>query len=272
MAVDAFFYHKLVVVPWNIVAYNIFSGSDRGPDIFGTEPASFYIKNLLLNFNVWAILAILSGPILILKYLFSAQTISKFNLMRSLFFVIPFYMWLAIFSPQAHKEERFMYPAYPFLGLNAAIALHDLLSWIGNVNPRTIIGRIPARLKLVLISTSILLAVEAGLFRTLGMITAYRAPLQIYSALGPSNVVKDGTTVCLGKEWYRFPSSFFLPDGARARFIESEFDGLLPGAFSEAKVGFGFFPGTWLVPAGMNDRNIPDPGKYVSCAQGYPQN
>lgn len=49
----------------------------------------------------------------------------------------------------------------------------------------------------------------------------------------------------------------------RAQFIKSEFDGLLPGQYNEAAIGFGLFPGTWLVPAGMNDKNEEDPGKYV---------
>lgn len=70
--------------------------------------------------------------------------------------------------------------------------------------------------------------------------------------------------MCLGKEWYRFPSSFNLPHGVHAKFIKSEFTGLLPGEFDEAKIGFGLFPGTWLVPPGMNDENLEDPGKYVS--------
>ena len=49
----------------------------------------------------------------------------------------------------------------------------------------------------------------------------------------------------------------------RAKFVKSEFDGLLPGQYNEAEIGFGFFPGTWLVPPGMNDQNIEDPGKHV---------
>ena len=49
----------------------------------------------------------------------------------------------------------------------------------------------------------------------------------------------------------------------KAKFIKSDFAGLLPGEFSEAKTGFGFFPGAWLEPSGMNDKNIEDPGKYV---------
>ena len=76
-------------------------------------------------------------------------------------------------------------------------------------------------------------------------------------------MARAGDTVCFGKDWYRFPSSYFLPKGMHAKFVKSEFAGLLPGEFSEAKTGFGFFPGTWLVPRGMNDRNVEDPGKYV---------
>ena len=85
----------------------------------------------------------------------------------------------------------------------------------------------------------------------------------MYKPLHNAGVAKSGEFVCLGKEWYRFPSSFVLPHGVRPKFIKSEFSGLLPGEFSEANVGFGLFPGTWLVPRGMNDENIEDPGKYV---------
>ncbi len=157
-----------------------------------------------------------------------------------------------------------MYPAYPFLGLNAAMAFHIVLSFVGSSNPNTLFGRVPARLKLVFASGFVILAIDAGVLRTIGMLTAYRAPLQIYGALQKPGMSRPGETVCFGKEWYRFPSSYFLPNGMRAKFVKSAFDGLLPGEFNEAKVGFGLFAGTWLIPPGMNDQNIEDPGKYVS--------
>ncbi|MCJ1380948.1 mannosyltransferase [Xylographa soralifera] len=263
VAVDTFFYHKLVFVPWRIISYNIFSGAGRGPDIFGTEPFDFYIRNLLLNFNVWFILALCAGPLLVLQYVLRLEPSTRFTLMRSAFFVSPFYMWLAIFSAQAHKEERFMYPAYPFLGLNAAIALHSILGYVGNANPKKLMGMIPAKLKFAVVLASVVLAIDIGVLRTLGVVSAYRAPLQIYSALQQSDTARNGGVVCLGKEWYRFPSSYFLPNGMHAKFIRSAFNGLLPGEFNEAKVGFGIFAGTWLIPPGMNDQNLPDPGKYV---------
>lgn len=262
-SIDAFFYHKLTIVPLRLVLYNIFSDPSRGPAIFGTEPWHYYPRNLLLNFNLFFLLALASFPLLIIQsILLPHGTTTRQTLLRTLFLLTPFYLWLTIFTLQPHKEERFLYPAYPFLALNASIALHMLLTWLGSSNPRTLIGRIPPRLKLALILPILLTALNISLLRTLGTITAYQAPLNIYSAL-PTQNITEGDTLCLGKDWYRLPSSHFLPTPIHARFVRSHFHGLLPGQFSEAKTGFGLFPGTWLVPSGMNDINKEDPGKYV---------
>ena len=269
--IEAFFYHKAVLVPWNIVSYNIFSGSGKGPDIFGTEPADFYVRNLLLNFNVWTLLALAAGPILALQYVRRRHT-SALGVFRSLILTSPFYMWLGIFSFQSHKEERFMFPVYPFLALNAAIALHTLLGWFGTADPRTLIGRIPVPLKLAAVGSAVCGAMILGWLRTIGNVTAYQAPLKVYGELAHVSGAGAQTSVCLGKEWYRFPTSYFLPNNIHARFVKSEFRGLLPGQFSEAKTGFGLFPGTWLIPSGMNDQNIEDPSKYVRAPLGVPPN
>ena len=193
---------------------------------------------------------------------------SRQNLMRGLIFVAPLYIWLAIFSIQAHKEERFMYPVYPSIALNAAFSLHVLLSLFGSSNPQSMVGRISPQIKLAIVGTGMLAAVSAGIWRATGIATAYSAPLQVYTPLQSPGVARSGDTVCLGKEWYRFPSSYHLPKGVRAKFVKSEFSGLLPGEFREANIGFGVYPGTWLVPPGMNDENREDPGKYVSASLG----
>ena len=185
------------------------------------------------------------------------------TLLRMWVFISPFYIWIAIFTTQPHKEERFMYPAYPFLALNAAIGLHIILAYVGSTNPKELIGKIPAKLKLAVIMSAIVFSLNLGLLRIVATVTAYQAPLQIYQALEAPGMARPGDTVCFGKDWYRFPSSYFLPNGMRAKFVKSEFSGLLPGEFSEAKTGFGFFAGTWLIPPGMNDRNKEDLGKYV---------
>jgi alpha-1,2-mannosyltransferase len=155
-----------------------------------------------------------------------------------------------------------MYPAYPLISLNAGLSFHIILQVIGHFSNLRFIPKISPVLKLGAITTFILAAIGFSFLRTASLTTGYTAPLRIYSPL--VDIAKPGDTVCLGKEWYRFPSSYFLPDGVRAKFIKSAFTGLLPGEYSEAKNGFGLFPGTWLIPPGMNDQNREDPGKYVS--------
>ena len=252
---------------WNIIKYNVLS-SDRGPDLYGTEPWDFYIKNLLLNFNVWFVLAMLALPLFLLQKLLSPSNQGFQSGLRTIVFVTPFYMWLAIFTAQPHKEERFMYPAYPFLALNASLSLHILLTALGNSDRKTLIGKIPARLKLLAVSAVLIVSLVIGLARNFGIWSAYSAPLSIYKPLWEGlddrpPIGREGDLVCFGKEWYRFPSSYFLPRDMRAKFIRSEFRGLLPGEFSEARIGFGFWSGTWLPTSGLNDRNEEDLGKYV---------
>jgi alpha-1,2-mannosyltransferase len=263
IGIDSFFYRKFTCVPLNIVLYNVFSSGSRGPDIYGVEPWHFYIRNLVVNFNIWFFLALAAFPLIVTQHFILQKAVSKQTLLRSVVFVSPFYLWLAIFTAQPHKEERFMYPVYPALALNAAMSLHILLANFGSTDPLHLVSKIPVPVKLAVVSIPLLLSFDVGMLRTVGTFMAYSAPLNVYQPLHSPGVAKPGDTVCLGKEWYRFPSSFSLPHGVHAKFIKSEFSGLLPGEFSEANVGFGLFPGTWLVPPGMNDENLEDVGKYT---------
>jgi len=87
----------------------------------------------------------------------------------------------------------------------------------------------------------------------------FAAPLQVYGALyyqAPSE------PVCVGKEWYRFPSSFFLPRHAgtgRAApllWLNSSFRGQLPRPFEP-------WPGGLSInPPAMNDRNAEEVSRY----------
>lgn len=160
-----------------------------------------------------------------------------------------------------------MYPVYPALALNAAISLHIVLANFGSTNPKHLVSKIPVPIKLAVVAVPMLLSFNVGMLRTIGTLTAYSAPLNVYQPLHHPGVAQPSDTVCLGKEWYRFPSSFSLPHGVHAKFIKSEFSGLLPGEFSEARTGFGLFPGTWLEPSGMNDENLEDVGKYTEIEQ-----
>lgn len=78
-------------------------------------------------------------------------------------------------------------------------------------------------------------------------------------------------TLCIGKEWYRFPGHYLVPTGVRVDFVNSEFRGLLPGHFSENQINSSFIwprPQTRFTPRTMNDLNLEQPAHYVrkSCS------
>ncbi|PVU92370.1 hypothetical protein BB561_003869 [Smittium simulii] len=49
-----------------------------------------------------------------------------------------------------------------------------------------------------------------------------------------SKYAKKNNKICLGKDWYRFPSHFHTPAEYQLTFIKSKFNGLLPGDFIQA--------------------------------------
>lgn len=127
----------------------------------------------------------------------------------------------------------------------------------------------------------LLLSTLVSVSRAFGLYLHYHAPLDLYTSLWTqplkprfAYLAKHRThpaTLCVGKEWYRFPSSYFLPAGVRLRFVESEFRGLLPGEFAEDWVQEDDrwtrewrWNGTWIVPKGMNDLNREEKSRYVS--------
>lgn len=141
-----------------------------------------------------------------------------------------------------------MFPAYPFLLINAAISLNSIPFMISFL-PSSLITLPP-----------ILVSALISLSRVLHITTSFSAPLYIYSYL-PSTPTPE--TLCIGKEWYRFPSSFHLPTNISPAFITSSFRGLLPGHFPSSPTR----AGTWQIPEGMNDLNEYDEGKVIPIDQ-----
>lgn len=78
--------------------------------------------------------------------------------------------------------------------------------------------------------------------------------------------IKDfGLRICYGKEWYRFPGHYLVPDGVRIDWIKSGFDGMLPAHFYETHGGIqSRAMGTRHVPVGLNDLNKEELMHYVS--------
>jgi len=269
----------------------------RGPELYGTEPPTFYFQNLLLNFNIVTPLALLSLPALCVTYFVDrkrlggptvvsapkekdaedeGKPLKKTNLFQSSSFVLlgmrlaPFYLWLGILTMQPHKEERFMFPAYPLLAFNGAVTLYLIRGWLEisfikvTKSPyRASKTSLFSTMTLAFLTTTILLS----LARVFALSQYYHAPLEVLytfhyeelprvlnatgllpteparkfvkerdrPAVNLGNRVGElNLTLCYGKEWHRFPSHWLIPDGVRVEFVKSEFDGLLPRHFAEA--------------------------------------
>jgi alpha-1,2-mannosyltransferase len=137
--VDSIAYGKPTIVPWNIIKYNLFSRANgKGPELYGTEPWSYYFVNLVLNFNGLLLLALGSLPALVVTYFVDVKRLgawkaepersSPFTLLAIR--LLPLYVWIGILTAQPHKEERFMFPAYPLICFNAAVTLYLARGWL----------------------------------------------------------------------------------------------------------------------------------------------
>jgi len=103
----------------------------------------------------------------------------------------------------------------------------------------------------------------------------YHAPFDVYISLNErlversnANMLPANLNVCVGKEWYRYPSSFFMPSRhtlnnsctVHYRFIRSEFRGLLP-SYYDSRLPFPMI--TRAVPQTQNDANREEMDRYL---------
>eukprot|EP00741_Cyanophora_paradoxa_P018248 tig00021043_g17621.t1 len=285
---DRWAYGYWTMPTWNIVRYNVF-GNTGGSELYGVEPWNFYIRNLFLNFNLAAGLAGLSLPLLIASCSWKRD---RPGFVQACFYLLPLYIWVLFMSSKPHKEERFIFPVYPVICFAAAFStslLHAFLSCLFGIpsaepepvaaagGAAAVAARVaarraaPPRLKApggwrvvaVRLLVALLLACIfiLGIARTSGTIINYRAPMAVYRHLSEQEVPaapQGPLRVCVGKEWYRFPSSFFLPPGASLEFLRSGFKGQLPRAYEPWPNGTAAD-----VARHFNDRNAEDPARYV---------
>ena len=126
LIIDSYYYGKPVIACLNILLYNVFT--DHGPDLYGTEPLSYYLLNGFLNFNFIFILALFSIIIIPLCEIIIKSKYKGYRpptLLYS-FTLLPMYIWVAIFFSQPHKEERFLFPIYPLICLGGAVTFATL--------------------------------------------------------------------------------------------------------------------------------------------------
>ncbi|NXU10417.1 ALG9 mannosyltransferase, partial [Pardalotus punctatus] len=264
--VDSYYYGKLVVAPLNIVLYNVFT--PHGPDLYGTEPWSFYFINGFLNFTVAFVLALLVLPLTCLMECL-LQEFRVQNLGRPYWLTLaPMYIWILIFFSQPHKEERFLFPIYPLICLSGAVALSALQKCYHFIFQRYRLEHYTVSSNWLALGTVFLFGL-LSLSRSVALFRGYHGPLDLYPefhriATDPSiHTVPEGrpVNVCVGKEWHRFPSSFLLPDNWQLQFILSEFRGQLPKPFAKGPMA------TRIIPTDMNDQNKEEPSRYIDISK-----
>ncbi|KRZ38612.1 Alpha-1,2-mannosyltransferase ALG9 [Trichinella pseudospiralis] len=242
--VDSYFFGRLVIAPLNIILYNVFGTG--GPNLYGTEPLSFYVKNLWLNWNVVFLMSVFSTPgLLLLRY-------RRLNDCVDIRKVWPLYtgwtLWILVFFTQPHKEERFLFPVYPLLCATAAIGMetyHRLLKQLFG-------GNFCSFFQFIFTALFFLLSVS----RIINLTVNFDGPSEVYKRIPHDFVPRK---LCVGKEWYRFPSSFYLPDNVQLHFLKSEFSGQLPKPFVSEPLP----ARTRLIPTDMHDDNREELSRYV---------
>ncbi|KAK8638237.1 hypothetical protein V6N13_136675 [Hibiscus sabdariffa] len=249
--VDYCYYQRWTSSVFNLLVYNVLGGGES--HLYGTEGPLFYLRNGFNNFNFCFILALLFLGIL---------PIARKKYAPDLLIVIsPLYIWLAFMSLQPHKEERFLYPVYPLVCVAASAVIEsfpDIFRDKYNPYDNSIIVMMAKFLRPVVLSL-ILCASHA---RTFSLINGYAAPLEVYKILEHHDEAGTGSVLCVGSEWHRYPSSFFVPAYIdEVRWIDDGFRGLLPFPFNDT------LGGTAAAPPYFNNKNKASDEQYLQDVQ-----
>ncbi|QQP41456.1 Mannosyltransferase, partial [Caligus rogercresseyi] len=220
IVIDWVYYGKPVFAPLNITSM----GQSHGTSI------SERISQLQRRF-----------PTISISKLFSSSSLSQDIPFVTIY--LGFYLWLGIFTLQPHKEERFLFPIYPLICLGGAHSIESL----GKIY-RAIVSKLLGAVTLIRLWKWIPIAFIAvfsilSCSRLMSLYVNYHAPTSLWIQLNnlpgkASQGVKVEKnikyTVCVGKEWYRFPTSFFLPSTSwNIEFLKSDFKGQLPRHYEE---------------------------------------
>lgn len=265
MMCDSYYYGKTVFPTLNIVLYNVFTS--HGPDLYGTEDWTFYLFNGILNFNFIFPAALISLPVICLSFMLLGE--KKIPAMGKriplILSQLGLYLWLIVFWLQPHKEERFLFPIYPLILLGGALLLDTVQRLL-----HLLITAFSSKYKdcknytrsswwLVTLVISVFALLSAS--RIVGLYQHYNGSMNTWNDVSLLQETQHTSNVCVGKEWHRFPSSFFLPHSSyRLGFLQSEFRGQLPKYYTNAQNGT---LSTSIYHKDFNDQNLEEPTRYI---------
>lgn len=305
--VDYYYYREWLVAVINIAHYNFRTGADAvGAALYGVEPWTYYVFNLILNFNIVSLFMAAAPVLAVARLVNLRQEWPRVDLDMCTRVLPALLIWLALMFSMPHKEERFLYVVYPLMCLSAAYAFVVVLlpeSLLPPAKEKVEVDH-PARSSATVACAgprkglAVCAAIVFGLMslsRNLALCHNYGGALRVHQNLH-SSITEDFASesglrvptdaivgvqragektvvqlnVCYGKEWYRFPSHFFLPSlqnsthqvRMQQQFLLSDFSGLLPKAYAGPHLN-----ASSIVPTHMNNLNKREPSRYIDVAQ-----
>jgi len=292
--IDYHYYGEIRFPTWNVFIYNtgLFGGDGiNRDDLYGVEGVDYYIRNLLLNWNVTALIGILALPCLWMQRLVRRSSTTTRDNKGVDLVLFPMFLWIGVLFTRPHKEERFLFPIYPMLAIGTAVFL-DLVLETFSIAPTILrvwtsrrVSRVVHRedatqssrhratshVKLGIGLLILIPTATVSILRSMALVDNYIAPLETYAALyhnaessqshlSLEESSRSAPLICTGGEWYRFPSSFHIPNNARLAFLQSSFGGQLPQQFTK----FGSrMESLSIQTGGFNNMNVGSMDRYV---------
>ncbi|XP_031371223.1 alpha-1,2-mannosyltransferase ALG9 isoform X2 [Apis dorsata] len=179
----------------------------------------------------------------------------------------PLYLWFLVFFSQPHKEERFLFPVYPMICMAGGIAvdtIQKLYFFIRTKISSLHIAYHYLQYTVYITCFAILICGLLGISRSLAIYKGYYAPMEVLidtNKLGLEREISKDINInfCIGKEWHRFPSSFFFPSNNwKLQYLRSEFKGQLPQPFLNHENA------TSIIQPYFNDMNKEEPTRYFN--------
>lgn len=181
----------------------------------------------------------------------------------------PLYIWLLVFFPQPHKEERFLFPIYPMVTLCGAITVDVFQRLFFRM--KSLIAKSTIAAGSHYLDHTMFIAISAmvlstlfNLSRVFSLYRNYHASMDIFMELNSFSISQEYRddriyNVCIGKDWHRYPGSFFLPPkNFRLRLLKSEFRGMLPVYYADGENA------TQVLHSYFNDKNKEDERTYFN--------
>ena len=194
---------------WNVITYNAVGGGD---ELYGVAPWTYYAKNLGLNAGIALVLVLTLPMTLFLQHVLARDP--RRTASTVLTHAAPFVLWVGILLLRPHKEERFLFPAFPSLYVGAAAA-RGASQWARSAHR----GR------------------ETGYSLTYVALGAAANPAH---EVAPSTTTTPDDGVARGGgdggkrpgdgalQQCTLPGTLLLPSNARLGFVRLRFDGQLP--------------------------------------------